>query len=109
MAKGIPPTVGNFILVLKSKLTQYDQRAKGGSMYRLGHFLEAASKVEDKVLRHANSTDEMTLPIAKAMVDAMAESFSVNLRDEFDLPPCRTVVKQINAFIQSGKLPSLVS
>ena len=110
MAKGIPPTVGNFILLLTSKLTQYDQRDKRGSIYRLGHLLGAAQKVEDEVLQHASRTDTMNEDVAVRFITAMADAFTVNPREnKFDLAPCRNVVKQLEAFLASGKNPSLVS
>jgi hypothetical protein len=109
-SKGIPPTVGNFVLVLKSKLTQYDQKAKHGSPYRLGHLLNAAAKVEEEVLRHASPTDTMSEDTAVRFITAMAGAFTVNPREnKFDLAPCRNVVKQLEAFLASGKNPSLVS
>lgn len=112
--KGIPPTVGNFIAVLTSELTQYDQkvasRERHVNIYRLGHYLEAAHKVEEEVLRHASAGDQMTPEIAGIMVDAMGENFTVSYKaDNFDLPPCRNVVKKLAAFLDSGKNPSLIA
>jgi hypothetical protein len=37
MAKGIPPTVGNFFVVLSSLLTQYDSAQEARARKDLGH------------------------------------------------------------------------
>lgn len=112
--KGIPPTVGNFIAVLTSELTQYDQkvsaRERHVNIYRLGHLLEAAHGVEKEILRRAKADDTMTPQIAELMVDSMAEHFTVSPKaDNFDLAPCRNVLKKLAAFLDSGKNPSLVA
>jgi len=112
--KGIPPTVGNFIAVLTSELTQYDQkvsaRERHVNIYRLGHLLEAAHGVEEKVLSRAAVDDEMTPEIAEVMVDAMMDHFTVSWKaDNFDLAPCRNVIKKLGAFLDTGKNPSLIA
>ncbi len=114
--KGIPPTVGNFFLLLSSKLTQYDvaeskREAKRGrsNIYRLGHLLGASQKAEAVVLAHHEPTDAMTPEIAKLFVGALAKNFTYNrIKEEFDLSPVRNVVKQLDAYLSHGKNPSLV-
>ena len=114
MSKGIPPTVRNFITVLVSKLTDYDEktsrREKRPNIYRLGHLLEAAQRVESEVLRHAQPDEEMTQEIADHMFLAMNKNFTVSggRDDKFDLPPLRNVVKQLEAYLATKKNPSLV-
>lgn len=122
MSKGIPPTVGNFMLMLTSKLTQYDQqqeaRAKTSKRgyhnpYALARYLEKVEKVEDelkKVIgRYRDPEVTMTEQIAGHIVDILADNFTVNHRsNEFDLTPLRTFVKQLDQFLATGKNPSLV-
>jgi hypothetical protein len=103
---GIPGTVENFIMVMSSKLTQYDQRLSKGEMkrggmpniYRLGHFFKALDHVK---------TD--TRSIAKSDKQADLEKLMASLGRRFtDFPPRRAVLKQIDQFIATGKKPSLV-
>jgi len=110
--RGIPPTVGNFLAVLTSQLTQYDQktslRERHVNIYRLGHLLRAAQRVEDEMLRKADKQAPMTLELADEMITTMSGAFSVGRDGQFDLAPCRNVVKQLRAFVEKGKNPSLV-
>lgn len=108
MKKGIPPTVSNFMAVLNSMLTQYDQkmsaRERHVNIYRLGNFLEAASKVnEDLISAGAKDDEVMTPEIAEAMFASMDRRFDLNF------PPVKKVVKQLAAFLTNGKNPSLIS
>lgn len=104
--KGIPPTVNNFIAVLKSKLTQHDEkisrRERSPNIYRLGHFLEAAGKVEEDVLGAAKPGDTMTREVAEVMVRSLSRHFT------HDFSPAKAVVKQLNEHLDAGKNPSLV-
>ncbi|HEV3059616.1 MAG TPA: hypothetical protein VGY48_15305 [Vicinamibacterales bacterium] len=109
--KGIPPTVCNFQTVLTSKLTQYDQRQEKAalkrghshSIYALGHYLKAAEKVEADVKRAAPDCNvTMTPEIASTMRTALRRHFT----DGF--PPAQNVTKQIDAFLTTGKEPSLL-
>jgi hypothetical protein len=122
MAKGIPPTVGNFFLVLSSLLTQYDaqaaaREAKGlrghVNIYRLGHLLGAMHKAEDELGSvNAEARDPntmMTSEMARQLDDILTTCFTVNWKThEFDLSPLRKFHKQLDAFVTSGKNPSLV-
>jgi hypothetical protein len=104
MAKGIPPTVGNFLRVLKSKLIQFDQKLekRQPNAYRLSHYLGAADRVEEHVLRKSRESDMMTLEIAETFVVGLSSAFS------YDFPPAKQLVKQLNAYLETGKNPSLV-
>ena len=109
--KGIPPTVCNFQTLLISKLTQQDQReAKrdmkyGGrvNIYRLGHYLEAAQKVEADMQRVAPDCNVTLTP-------EIADKMRVSLRHHFTptFPVVKNVEKQIDAFLTTGKQPSLL-
>jgi hypothetical protein len=99
-------TVSTFLMVLRSKLTQYDKRlgdneAKRGGMpniYRIGHYLKAAQDVEDAVKGLENKDDAESLG---ALKKALAKSFGTNMS------PVKATIKQIDAFLDSGKKPSL--
>ena len=111
--KGIPPTVGNFIAVLISKLTQHDQKLAGRernvNIYRLGHLLNAAGRVEQEVLKGVASKDDvMTIELANKMISSMRTAFTTNNQGKFDLAPCRNVAKQLKDFIEQDKNPSLL-
>ncbi len=107
--KGIPPTVCNFLHVLSSKLTQYDQKLaasetrRGGreNIYRLGHYLEAAEKVERDV-----GLPDCHVTLSPAIASTLKES--LNRRFNPGFPPAKNVEKQIDAFLTSGKQPSLL-
>lgn len=105
--------VSTFMMVLRSKLTQYDAaqqkrslaRGHGMNIYALGHYLEAASKIEKAVSKVKDRDDEEALGILrKAILKFFTESGGVP-----DLPPVRNTVKQIDAFLSSGTLPSLTA
>ena len=109
--RGIPPTVCNFYTVLTSKVTQFDQRlekadAKRGrptNIYRLGHYLGAAQKVEADLKKVApNCNVEMTPTVANEMRASMRHHFTP------DFPPIKNVEKQLDAFLTTGKSPSLL-
>jgi hypothetical protein len=114
--KGIPPTLGNFFLVLSSKLTQYDvaeskrEMKRGRSnIYRLGHLLGAMQKAEAIVYAHHKPTETMTPEIAKLFIGALAKTFTYDpFSNEFSLSPVRNVVKQLEAFLGHGQNPSLI-
>jgi len=99
-------TVGTFLLVLSSKLTQYDQRAtkKDGNIYRLSLLFAALQKAGKRV---AKLKDEDSPEALQALKDALLREFTKDLRGRPDLPPVANVFKQIDAFLSSGKLPSL--
>jgi hypothetical protein len=96
-----PCTVHKYLMVLTSKLTQYDQkenlremkRGGRGNIYRLGHLLEASQKVEDRVAKLKDRHDPEAL---SALKSAIAANFT---HDDgiFGLAPVRNVIKQINS------------
>lgn len=107
LAEGINSgTVATFLMVLRSKLTQYDKRlgdseSKRGGManiYRLGHYLKAAEDVEAAVKGMENKDDVEALGVLKK---AIVQSFGANMS------PVKATLKQIDAFLDSGKKPSL--
>lgn len=105
MKSGTPGTVGNFLLVLSSKLTQYDQREttkelkRGRSnIYRLGHLLGALHKVEGDVQGLEGRSDAEALDALKA---------SMNTRFTEGFAPVRQVERQIDRWLEKGKPPSL--
>lgn len=105
---GIPPTVGNFVAVMQSLLTQYDakvsSRERHVNIYRLGHLLEAGHKVTED-LDAAGVTDDME------MTTEIADIFdrSLSRRFEDDFPPVKKLIKQITEFLADGKNPTLIS
>jgi hypothetical protein len=96
-------TVKMFLMVLSSKITQYDKRVsvRDPNIYRLGLLLEAHSKAEDaaKRLDILDKDDADSLGKLKALI---SRNFT------YDFPPAKNTVKQIDAFLATGKLPSLV-
>jgi hypothetical protein len=122
MARGISPTVGNFFAVLSSLLTQYDvqasareARGRGGhvNIYRLGHLLKAMHKAEDELKDVIGKFDDpavmMTEEIAGSLIAILTGCFTVNWKtNEFDLPPLRKFYKQLDAFVSTGKNPTLI-
>lgn len=93
-------TVRAFITVASSKLTQFDQKlqARQPNPYRLGHYFAALDKVRGDV---------------QGVLDESGPEALGQLRDSFDhrftdLPPINATIKQIDQFLATGKLPSLV-
>lgn len=109
--KGIPPTVCNFYTVLTSKLTQYDvrdQRARlkrgwPDNIHQIGLLLQAAQKVEGDLKRVAPNCDvTMTPEIASVMRRSLRSHFNPGFS------PVTNVEKQLDAYLTSGKQPSLL-
>ena len=96
-------TVGAFVWVLKSLLTQYDKRleARQPNIYRLGHLLEAAGKVEDDVAAYKDRDDPEAL---EALKKSVSRRFIVR-----DMPPAAALIKKIDQFLASGKPPRLAA
>lgn len=99
-------TVQTFLMVLRSKITQYDKRvsaieAKKGrvNIYRLSLLLRAAEQVEADMKRLLNKDDPESL-----------EKMKASLEDHFvpNFPPVKATINQIDGFLQSGKKPTLV-
>jgi hypothetical protein len=90
-----------FLSVLRSKLTQHDVKlsAKQPNMYRLGHYLAAAERVEKDMGKSLDSTSPAAL-----------EKLRQSLHKRFDMPftPASAVERQIDAYLAKGTMPSLV-
>jgi hypothetical protein len=101
--EGVPPTVGNFIAVLSSKVTQQDQRdarrVRGHSPHALAHWLGAVGRVRAAVAGLERSSDPTAL---QRLLAAAQEEFTPGF------PPLRALEKQIADYTQRGILPSLV-
>lgn len=93
-------TIAHFLIVLTSKLTRYDARltAKDGNIYRLGHLLGAAHKVESDI---GDTSTIATRETLAALVASLGKRFIL------PFPPADAVMKQIDAYLTSGKRPSL--
>jgi hypothetical protein len=90
-----------FLSVLRSKLTQHDVKlsAKQPNMYRLGHYLAAAERVEKDMGKSLDSTSPAAL-----------EKLRLSLHKRFVMPfaPASAVERQIDAYLAKGIMPSLV-
>lgn len=95
-------TVRAFLAVLTSKITQYDKRVSAKermpNIYRLGHLLGASQRVEERV---KGVLDQDTPEALKALVSAMGREFTP------DFSPVKAVKKQIEAYLSTGKMPTL--
>lgn len=101
------PTVDTFLMVLTSKLTQYDaaqfaretKRGGRGNIYRMGLLFEAQDKVKADCAKVLERSDP----------EAMAElKKSLGRRFETDFPPVRNVQRQIDSWVKDGRHPSIV-
>jgi hypothetical protein len=94
------PTVGTFLTVLKSKLVQHDEKEnrKHFNLYRLGHYLRAAEGVQAKVKARIDKSDAASFERLKA---AIAEHFTL------PFSPASATIRQIDAYMATGKAPSL--
>jgi len=96
-------TVGVFLMVLKSKLTQYDKKLSAKermpNIYRIGHWLGASQKVQERVKASLNLDTPEAL---QALNDAMDKEFTPGF------PPVNAVKKQIEKFLTNGKMPTLL-
>lgn len=114
MAKGIPPLVRNFVAVMISKLTRYDQRLAAKerypNIYRIGHYLGAAHKVEADLGDHGFKGDEIvTAENASLLKKIFRSRFTTHpITGESDFPPIKAVIKQIDDYVTKGKNPSLI-
>lgn len=102
------PTVENWLFVLRSKLTQYDmatskrEAVRGRvNIYRLGHLLGAAERVEKDLAKMLRRDDPEALRKLRASIQ---ERFIVS-----DMPPAKNVLKQLDAYEQTGKHPSILA
>lgn len=100
------PTVDTFLMVLTSKLTQYDQaqfaresKHGGGNIHRLALLFEAQDKVRTDCLSVLTRSD------AEAMAElkkSLARRFTPNFS------PVTNVVRQIDAWLKDGRHPSII-
>jgi len=100
-------TVAMWLMVLKSKLTQWDKRefekemkrSGRGNIYRLSHLLGAAQETEAALKKYLNRDDKEALDRFEEEVDAhFTPGFS----------PIKNVKKQLTKYRETGKMPSLV-
>lgn len=111
--------VRDFHTILIGLLTQYDQKEslremkRGGrpNIYRLGHYLEAAQKVEDKAKWRgveiwerddANAINTYRNLLTQHFI---YESPSRYTEPQFALSPLRQLDKRMTAWVKEGKLP----
>ena len=100
-------TVGVFLVLLSSKITQGEaaaqKRALGGKGYfnpnALGILLGVAQKIEDKMKPFKDQDDPEALKKLRAEIE---RSFNPGF------PAAKATIKQIDEFLRSGKLPNLV-
>ena len=95
-------TVQVFLEVLRSKLTQYDVRAsskRGYNPYALAQYFAAKQRVEKAMAKDIASDSPDVLMKMKKVIE---KEFIV---DAF--PPAKNVIKQIDAYLASGKIPRL--
>ncbi len=92
-------TVETFLTILRGRLTRHDEKeqAKRPNNYRLSLLFAAADRVEKSTLKYAKRNDVEAL---EALKEALNMSFNVS-----GLPPVRAVVKMIDEFLVSGKMP----
>ena len=99
-------TAEAFLVLLGSKIVQYDmavsaRESKRGrpNIYRLGLLLEAKQKAEAAASRIMDKDDEESLMTLKKTISKFLSP---------ELPPVKSVFKQIDAWIKDKKYPSLV-
>lgn len=92
--------VKTFLTILRSYLTQFDQKLekKQPNIYRLGHYLGAADKVESAVKSHLNDDSGEAM---EALSSALKKNF------ESDFPPLKKVLKLVDEWQHDKKLPKL--
>lgn len=89
-------TVEFWQMYLIGKLTQYDTKQRDRNIYRLGHLLGAAQKVEDE-----------TKGVSKQSSEAAIEQFRKSMNRHFisTFAPVRAVNKAIDRYYMTGKRP----
>lgn len=92
-------TVGTFIEVLTSKITQWDKRYNKSNPYALGNYLGVVQKLRTELSSVLKNDDEPSLTKLKGVM---------NRKFDPKFPPVKATVKQIDAFLATGKKPSLV-
>jgi len=97
-----------FLSVLRSKLTQHDMRlsAKQPNMYRLGHYLAAAERVEKDMGKSLDSTSPAAL---EKLRQSLHKRFVIRIVvDRKLIHLVSAVERQIDAYLAKGTMPSLV-
>lgn len=98
-------TVEDFLQVLLSRLTRYDQRVsrreRTPNIYRLGHWLQAAENVREKVRSFLDRDDPEAMA---ALRQALKTEFHAG-----DMPPVKQVLKQMDNWEQKGKNPKMAA
>jgi len=99
-------TVECFLMILTSKLTQYDIRETrremkrgGGNIYRLGLLFEALEHVRSSVSQYLDRDDREAMQALRA---AMLAHYTPGFG------PVRNVEKQIDKWLLQGIAPSIV-
>lgn len=98
--------VSTFLTIMMSELTQLDRklhasetkRGGRGNIYRLGHYMDAMDKVAEAVKGDKESDSPEAMGKLKAAIGKQFES---------DFPPAKKTIKQIDAFLTSGRLPKV--
>jgi Ni/Co efflux regulator RcnB len=92
--------VKTFLAIMSSYVTQQDQKEekKNPNIYRLGLFLEALQRAEDKLHNYMDRDDEEAMQVLKA---ALSKAFNSNF------PPLKKILKQIDEWQMGQKLPKL--
>lgn len=92
-------TVGTFVEVLVSKITQWDKRYQKNNPYALGNYLGVVQKIRADLSSVLKKDDEVSLSKLKT---TMSRKFDPQF------PPVKATIKQVDAFLATGKKPSLV-
>ena len=102
------PTIEHWLFVLRSKLTQYDmatskrEAVRGRvNIYRLGHLLGAATRIQEDLAKMLHRDDPEALRKLRASIQ---KRFIVS-----NMPPAKNVLKQLDAYEQTGKHPSILT
>lgn len=103
--------VRDFSIILAGLLTQYDQKEslremrRGGSpnIFRLGHYLKAAQAAEDAA--KAAGIWERDDPTAITVYHEILTRHFIWERGQFALAPLRQLKRQMDAWVEKGKLP----
>ena len=92
--------VSTFFAILSSYLTQQDEKEdkKNPNLYRLGLFLQAMQGAEDKLHKYMERDDSEAMDAMKAV---LSRAFNPGF------PPLKKILKQIDEWQTSQKLPKL--
>ena len=96
-----PANVAMFLILLTSKVTQYDKRAQKSrfyNIYALGQYLEVIDKIDKKVSSIKTSDDADDLKKLKRII---GDSFTS------DFSPANFVMKSIDKYLATGAIPKI--